>query len=619
MVANRRNNLLNNEEYNVQRGQARGINPDALSRSSLIFAAQRLAELTNRFSLDSYKAPTVHIPALIKEAINQLKAIGDGEQGVSSNSAKPIIDELLKRIQGNIIVKKMMPKDRMLSLQGIQEHQDKERRLKVISRELSPGSYATSTMNLLIEHIAKDGKSEIEFLCKELISTLINMKMSKEHLYSSINKFFFTADGGVAGPDCLRRLFKEVFPHEHEFALCFQSVDELNVLQKEHFSRFSMEITSEVPEVFQIGLAGTAFDRCSDGQRFIVVKTRAVDRYSAIRRAQKSADLLQNLFRMYNHQQKLSLGETVLVQQCCVDGVAHIPCRKTSIQSVFDDRPKKAAKRLEKVLSENTFVHGPDKNKFFSIIEFHGMSLDSVSPENQLLNLWISLETICPSRGGISKIESVIKAVLPVIGLNYLRRLFDQATYDLMRWNRGVARSTLSSLETENSATWQLKLLRLCALPENKNKLSQLFKDLGENELLRYRIFSLHRAVSDPKKLHEFISDHQQRVEWQIKRIYRARNAIVHSGSTPSFIEAIVDNAHDYFDQLLQFAVDASCGISGFNTFSACFDFFEWEYGSYMEHIASSDKCSDASIDKYLWQRVKTVSREDIIVFQEVV
>ena len=47
------------------------------------------------------------------------------------------------------------------------------------------------------------------------------------------------------------------------------------------------------------------------------------------------------------------------------------------------------------------------------------------------------------------------------------------------------------------------------------------------------------------------LESHSKRVEWQIRRIYRARNIIVHSGKTPSYTRILVENIHDYLDVIM--------------------------------------------------------------------
>lgn len=44
---------------------------------------------------------------------------------------------------------------------------------------------------------------------------------------------------------------------------------------------------------------------------------------------------------------------------------------------------------------------------------------------------------------------------------------------------------------------------------------------------------------------------HEKKVAWQIRRIYRTRNLIVHSGRTPQYVQALIENGHDYLDQVI--------------------------------------------------------------------
>lgn len=373
----------------MQRSQPKGVKSDATARAGLVFVAQRLAELTNRFSLDSHKAPTVHFSGLISEALRQVEGFGDNHFTPSASSIEPIIKELVERAKDNIILKRMMPIDRLVSLYDLYNHPEKEQRLKVLKEEISPQSYSTACMQLLIEYVHDNKKSEIDFLCRELISTLINLGMSKEHLYLSIFDFFFVQENHIADPECLRRFLLEVFPHYHDFILCFKVSDFGEALANNHFSRFSMKLADSVPNEFSsVSPDILKYSTALPSDKFLIVKNiRAFDRFSAIRKAQKSISLIQNLFRMYNHQQKLLFNDYVLVNQCCSDEIKLAPCQVGSIHAVYDDRPTKAARRLDQVLKETGFVRGEDKNKFFSIVEFHGMSLDATSSENQLLNL----------------------------------------------------------------------------------------------------------------------------------------------------------------------------------------------------------------------------------------
>ena len=64
--------------------------------------------------------------------------------------------------------------------------------------------------------------------------------------------------------------------------------------------------------------------------------------------------------------------------------------------------------------------------------------------------------------------------------------------------------------------------------------------------------------MSDSNKVEKFIQNHTQRVEWHIRRIYRARNLIVHTGKVPSSIERLVESSHSYFDTFVNIMMNLS-------------------------------------------------------------
>ncbi len=49
------------------------------------------------------------------------------------------------------------------------------------------------------------------------------------------------------------------------------------------------------------------------------------------------------------------------------------------------------------------------------------------------------------------------------------------------------------------------------------------------------------------KSANRTICDHADRVRWQIHRVYRARNQLVHAGRTPSYLESVILNLAEYY------------------------------------------------------------------------
>lgn len=67
------------------------------------------------------------------------------------------------------------------------------------------------------------------------------------------------------------------------------------------------------------------------------------------------------------------------------------------------------------------------------------------------------------------------------------------------------------------------------------------------NPLARHRLFKLERDFASPKGLMSATVGHEDRVRWQLHRIYRARNNLVHSGRQPTFLDSLVANLDDFF------------------------------------------------------------------------
>jgi hypothetical protein len=74
---------------------------------------------------------------------------------------------------------------------------------------------------------------------------------------------------------------------------------------------------------------------------------------------------------------------------------------------------------------------------------------------------------------------------------------------------------------------------------------------------LRNRIFSLWKIFSDPDALLNDTLTSQQRTSWQLLRIYRARNLIVHYGEEVSNVPHLLDHLQYYFSLTLSRILDS--------------------------------------------------------------
>lgn len=73
---------------------------------------------------------------------------------------------------------------------------------------------------------------------------------------------------------------------------------------------------------------------------------------------------------------------------------------------------------------------------------------------------------------------------------------------------------------------------------------------------------TLSDAAKEKKALLNTSEKYRKRVEWHLSRIYRTRNALVHSGAVPRNIRYLGEHLHFYLDLLmLECFEKLSCGV----------------------------------------------------------
>ena len=48
---------------------------------------------------------------------------------------------------------------------------------------------------------------------------------------------------------------------------------------------------------------------------------------------------------------------------------------------------------------------------------------------------------------------------------------------------------------------------------------------------------------------------HGERVRWQVMRIYRNRNLIIHNGKSMPYMRLLIENLHSYVDDFLSYSI----------------------------------------------------------------
>ena len=86
----------------------------------------------------------------------------------------------------------------------------------------------------------------------------------------------------------------------------------------------------------------------------------------------------------------------------------------------------------------------------------------------------------------------------------------------------------------------------------------ELYSELSDFPLLKNRIFTLHESFKSVENIEYTLKSHETKINWHLRRIYRTRGQIIHSGKYPSFTPILIENLHSYIDIFINKILDLS-------------------------------------------------------------
>lgn len=560
----------------------------------LLFFAQRLDELLFDYSLDTYKAPALTSTFLCHEALNLIQDIETGE--IDAANLSHVLEELSWSLTNDMTAKTLLSFD---VNKYILSHEDtpiseKLLRLEILFKEINPRRYIERIGLLLIEAIHSNHKKKIDTLARSYISTLINMGVSKTHLYASTQKFFFEGKR-ISSLDDLVEFFIDLLPVTHTFEVYFLVSNQIEKA-KVPLKKFNIDIIDSLPKDLEALALAQNFTRQPSQLLAKVANIHAFDIHSGRQAAERKLERIRDLFSFFSHKSKINWESKTLVQQCCLDAPVVALPPKSAIEKCFDVPPAIAANKLSKLLDNLSLETGGSNEKFDRIIDIHGVCVSNDVPENQLINLWTAIETIIPSNQGKNKVNNVIEKIIPVLMLLYVRRLLDRVTSDLVNWNKKLVHKYYRKIPDAKGEHISVKTLLLIGLESNREILDEIQNELAKFPLLRFRLFQLSDTFSKPENVLSLFENHKKKVAWQIRRIYRTRNLIVHSGRAPTYLNALIENAHDYLDSTISEMIALSCGSLEVSSLNQVFELSNLKYANYLAQINDMEQFTRQTI-----------------------
>jgi hypothetical protein len=550
------------------------------SLDGLLFFAQLVDEMLFDYTIDSYKPPVFNTHSLFDELLDFI-ANTEADYILQNNSGV-IIDELLWNLKHDNIAKVVLDYkyDKIVTFLEFEYTKDpKTRDYKKIYAEceiainLLNKSYISEIKNQLIDSVKEPKEKKlITDLTRKLLSELIYWGYSKQYIYH-VNQIFFFHDRKIQSQTQILE-FLEYFSFETKvWEVCFKGNTEFEKL-KDITLDVPFKITHSQPSPRSTNTSEiTALKPTSEYPIFLIFEEiYAYDPFHARLRAEQSIFTIINLAKYKEHTISFDWDKEHNIVYLKDSTTFWTP--GTSVSPL--GKIRYPTKNFQDDLSKfSRIIHNIEPDSGYALINslnFHNCAIQSATDSNQLINMWIALETLLPQNNSKKRgMSFFVDVYVNVLGKEYVKKLI----LDLLRsFNLSLSKDDYTEIFSKLPSDMDdINKCALLLLPENETLLKDLLIKVGRNPLLIFRVYQLTERLWDAKNILEMIQLHDKRIEWHLFRIYRARNEIVHKGEKVKIIliNQLLENMHSYY----HITIDLIENIRGYYGYSDYIDSFE--------------------------------------------
>lgn len=555
-------------------------------QENLIFSAQLLEEMLFHYTIDTYKPSVMSTSLLIHEALTTIKEVEKGN--IKEPNIKHVLEELCEFFDKDTIAQKLIPIDRNEIFSVLKNPKSNRNKIKNILGILNNCLNEIKYKNILEKEIislslnSENKFSELRRLIRSYITSLISNGYHPYFIRKQMLSFFWEGNGEIEDGNNLLDFFN-IFSFKQKDYHVYSVVDKVFLLYQESNDNAIPWIKfyekSQLPTIID----NSNFLKIADNEVFCLMeKIKDIDPYSAREYAENILKLHADLINIFHHKKKPIWKNKFMVVDCTENKVIPIDKPLQSMLKCIDLKEKKAKIKIQNFVKSFSLEDG-SFSKFINSIRLHSMALHSESIENQIINLWIALESLVPSdtkNSDESNIEHIIDSIIPFLNITYLSNLIDNLVKDLIRWDIGTIRQVFKYIDGDG---FKNKIVNILVKEEYSDNFNDLLNKARDFYLLRDRLMYFKDILSSKKKINSIISAHTRRLEWQIRRIYRTRNLIVHTGNTPNYTHSLIEHTHNYLDIVLNTLISLATLPNQINSVGEGFDYISLQYKSLLK------------------------------------
>lgn len=535
------------------------------NKNMLLFA-ELVKELLFDYSIPSNRIRTLNSHFLCEDALSAIGTIVNN--GVPSGTLTPIFDELQHSLKNDIVFKLANePADKYLlkNNNGVWQvintnnssYEDKALCINAIYEKYFSGNwYIDNLKKFLFEKIMSNNEEDwddIFKLTKLYITEIVNCGYSASFVFEQVNSIFFSKNhiNKETASIFLRKFLDSFDFKEKDYIVAFKVPTELIEILK---------ISDDIQVTEDTYKSNETFFNCNANEDLIYQEISALDHFVALSFAKRGISSQIAAYLMYKH------DCTVRVEDCnflvfsekkkkwyslCEEKNILQKTRTTSLKKVTE-KIKEYNTALAKLEEKAEYY---ERRSLHAAVEFHYLAACTGSPENQLLDMWSIFENLLDisNKHTSDRIEQISSYLIPILKRKYIYSLFQQLCQDIKTYSLEIFKSITGRNVIDDESI--KNLCYFVILPEKKQQREVLCNQLADFPLLRERIRYYEKVLNTKYGIINFIGKHSDMVKWQIMRIYRNRNLIIHNGKSMRYLTLLVENLHDYVDVFLNHVI----------------------------------------------------------------
>lgn len=535
---------------------------ESVYRKNLLMFIQTFEEVLFDYSFESYKLPALNSHYLCFDLLTAKYNMDN--KSITEGNFIPLSEEFEEMLETDIVLRDVLQitdimlkkRDKLGIIIDYSKGDNKSKIGKyteaaeyVLEFVTAEDIYLTTILDMLVDTVFTEESDyfswqKIYLLARTLATELVNGGYSQEYIGQELKNMFMDMHKTVKCEKSELIDFLNIFTFERKRYIVKLGV---NAAAASFLSYINI-VKVEKPNNELI----RALNLKHKGDRIVEIEVEAVDEYKACEKAYEKINTIVSLHRINQHHKPVFIKK--YAQICEIDEDSIVLSNKTIKTSKNVLLQANNESQLQSYIFDEQLLNSvKSPEAFFRAVSLHNTALDSKEATNQLLGLWTAVETLVGFRAGDEDKINVICDILgSILNRTYIYSHIEQLYKDIVAVLGKSVDDVFNNIEGEEKKV--IKLAKILAL---KKEYGSLYEKLDEYPILQYRMdYFSNYIFKNSESVYNELKRHRRRIRWQIMRIYRNRNMIVHNGEHMPYLNIILGNLHYYVDSMMEVLVE---------------------------------------------------------------